>query len=282
MALPEEPYTRVERYLARLAGQNVDIPEYPITRIECYLDYLCENGGDVPAPTAGAHNAVFRGASLGTEYTAEQASTIESGEFSGMYVGDYWTIDNIIYRIAGFDVFLWRGTSTGFSKHHVVIVPDESLGNAAMNETDTAVGGYLGTAMRNTVLPEVSTALQSKFGEGSLLSHQTLLTGAISGGEASSWQWQTVAAAPMSETMVYGFQAWGKGSVYNIGERLGQLPLFALAPEYISMTPRGEYWLMDVTGNDSFATVQTYFRPGTAKASSSLALRPYFLLGRAS
>lgn len=49
--LPTEPMTRTERYLARLAGQDVSIPDTPITREEEYLAYIIANGGGVPAPT---------------------------------------------------------------------------------------------------------------------------------------------------------------------------------------------------------------------------------------
>ena len=45
MSLPENPITRGEKYLAKIAGQSVDIPETPITREEQYLDYIARNGG---------------------------------------------------------------------------------------------------------------------------------------------------------------------------------------------------------------------------------------------
>jgi len=45
VALPDVPLTRVEQYLAKIAGQNVAIPNVPLTRLEQYLDYIAENGG---------------------------------------------------------------------------------------------------------------------------------------------------------------------------------------------------------------------------------------------
>lgn len=47
MALPEEPYTRIERYLARLSGQNVDIKDG--TRF-CYV--TSGGGADSYSPSA--------------------------------------------------------------------------------------------------------------------------------------------------------------------------------------------------------------------------------------
>ena len=43
MAIPDEPLTRNEHYLARIAGQDVEIPD-PITREDHYLDYIARNG----------------------------------------------------------------------------------------------------------------------------------------------------------------------------------------------------------------------------------------------
>lgn len=44
MALPDEPITRNEHYLAAIAGQEVELPD-PITREDQYLDYIARNGG---------------------------------------------------------------------------------------------------------------------------------------------------------------------------------------------------------------------------------------------
>lgn len=43
--LPENPESRKESYLAKIAGQDVTIPEAPESRIESYLAYIAENGG---------------------------------------------------------------------------------------------------------------------------------------------------------------------------------------------------------------------------------------------
>jgi len=45
MALPNEPLTRGEQYLNRIATGEGTIPDEPLTRMEQYLDYIAENGG---------------------------------------------------------------------------------------------------------------------------------------------------------------------------------------------------------------------------------------------
>lgn len=45
VTLPDEPLTRMEQYLAKIAGQDVTLPDVPQSRVEQYLDYIAENGG---------------------------------------------------------------------------------------------------------------------------------------------------------------------------------------------------------------------------------------------
>lgn len=44
--LPDEAITRIEKYLSNIAGQETEIPCCPIGRIEKYLDYIVKNGGN--------------------------------------------------------------------------------------------------------------------------------------------------------------------------------------------------------------------------------------------
>ena len=67
---------------------------------------------------AGAHNSIFRGKNLGS--TPDYAS-IADGSFEDMYIGDYWPIGGINWRIAGFNYY--RNTVTNVPSNHVVVVP---------------------------------------------------------------------------------------------------------------------------------------------------------------
>ena len=272
MALPEEPYTRVERYLARLSGQNVDIPDYPITRIECYLYYLCGNGGGA-SPTAGGHNSVFRGANLGSTYTEAQADAIDSGEFTGLFLGDYWEMPwgesqtPTKFRIAGFDLYYGLG-NPAFEKHHAVVVPDAPLASAMMNPTETSEGGYKGSYMKTTVLPGILTDLELLF-DGILERYSILATGASSV-EA------TLTRLDLMSTM----QASGvkyPNSLLVMGEMTTQFPLFAIEGKYSS--PAGNYWLQDSSGS-SFVVSSKTGSLGGARANNANGVRPYFCLGK--
>lgn len=280
MSLPNEPYSRIERYLARLAGQEVDIPDKPITRIECYLDYIVNNGGGVPASNAGAHNAAFRGKSLGTSFTSDQADAIAAGTFDGLYIGDYWTIGSKVYRVAGFDIFLGMGSPTAFSAHHAVIVPDASLISAPMNPTDTTEGGYAGSDVFTNVLAQANDMVESAFGEAHVLSHpEVLSTSVSSSGVPTAWAWSQIKCNLLSEGQTFG-RSISAPNRFNVGIDYSLFPLFSVAPQFL--IAGANYWLKDIVSTTSFAMVSYTGAANGAAASASQGIRPYFCLGGAS
>jgi hypothetical protein len=108
------------------------------------------NGKIMVFPNAGSHNSIYRGKYLGDEVTADQYIAIAAGTFDDMYIGDYWTINRVNWRIAHFDYWLNCG-DTNTTTHHIVIVPDLALYSAKMNETNTTAGGYLHSKMRGGI-----------------------------------------------------------------------------------------------------------------------------------
>ena len=78
---------------------------------------------------SGFHNSIYRGKSLGSSYTAAQQAAVAAGTFDDMFIGDYWVIDGVTWRIAAFDYWLGYG-SMACNTHHIVIVPDSNLLNA--------------------------------------------------------------------------------------------------------------------------------------------------------
>ena len=56
---------------------------------------------------AGSHNAIFRGEDV-TKYLDDSSlwERISSGEFTDLFIGDYFQKDGVKYRIAGFDYYL--------------------------------------------------------------------------------------------------------------------------------------------------------------------------------
>ena len=233
---------------------------------------------NVLADGAAAHNCIYRGKNLGTSVTAEQYAAISSGKFTDLYIGDYWVINGVTYRIAAFDYYYNCG-DTNFTKHHVVIVPDTSLYKAQMNTSNVTTGGYTGSAMYKSNLAQAKTTIKAAFGSAHVLTKRELLTNAVNGNTPSGWAWFDSDVELMNEVQAYGSVAWGAhdGNGYNVASGDGQFPLFMF--DRTKLHNREDYWLRDVSSAPSFSNVSSYGYAYYYLASGSLGVRPAFCIG---
>ena len=256
-------------------GKNTDVFAYTDEKSAAILKKVEQ----LTSANAGAHNAIYRGKYLGESATAAQYAAISAGTFDDLYIGDYWTIGGINYRIAAFDYYLNCG-DTACTDHHVVIVPDTCLYNAAMNGTNTTNGGYVGSAMHKSNLEQAKTTIKSAF-SGHVLKHRIYLTNAVANGRASDCAWCDSEVDLMCEQMVYGsgiFSPVSDGSNvpanYNVEK--SQLPLFQHEPSRICN--RANWWLRDVISAAFFADA---YEGGVATynyAAISFGVRPAFCI----
>lgn len=233
---------------------------------------------NVLADGAAAHNCIYRGKNLGTSVTAEQYAAISSGKFTDLYIGDYWVIKGVTYRIAAFDYYYNCG-DTNFTKHHAVIVPDTSLYKAQMNTSNVTTGGYTGSAMYKSNLAQAKTTIKAAFGSAHVLTKRELLTNAVNGNTPSGWAWFDSDVELMNEVQVYGSVAWGAhdGNGYNVASGDGQFPLFMF--DRTKLHNREDYWLRDVSSATAFSFVVSYGYANYANASYSFGVRPAFCIG---
>lgn len=238
---------------------------------------------------AGAHNAIYRGKYLGNTVTTAQYAAIKAGTFDDLYIGDYWTIGGVNYRIAAFDYYLNSG-DTNCTTHHAVIVPDTCLYNAQMHNTssgnyeggaaNTTAGGYVGSDMYKSNLEQAKTTIKSAF-SGHVLKHRIYLTNAVANGRASGGAWCDSEVDLMCEQMVYGsdiFSPVSDGSNVPANYRVekSQLPLFQHEPSRICN--RVTWWLRDVITASDFARVNSGGNAAYSHASDSLGVRPAFCI----
>ena len=233
---------------------------------------------NVLADGAAAHNCIYRGKNLGTSVTAEQYAAISSGKFTDLYIGDYWVINGVTYRIAAFDYYYNCG-DTNFTKHHAVIVPDTSLYKAQMNTSNVTTGGYTGSAMYKSNLAQAKTTIKAAFGSTHVLTKRELLTNAVNGNTPSGWAWFDSDVELMNEVQAYGSVAWGAhdGNGYNVASGDGQFPLFMF--DRTKLHNREDYWLRDVASATTFSLVTNDGDADATYASSSLGVRPAFCIG---
>ena len=232
---------------------------------------------------AGFHNSIFRGSSLGGSITAAQWAAISAGTFDDMFIGDFWFINSVKWRIAAFDYWLGCG-DTQCTTHHVVIVPDTCLANCKMNNTDATTGAYVGSDWytgnnSNAGKSTANAAINSAFGSEHILSHREYLKNVVSNGFESGAAWYNSTFELMTEQMVYGGKIYGNvmnGSTapYSFTTDKSQLPLFAIAKEYI-LADDG-WWLRDVARGTAFAQVSGHGSAGYFGASNVFGVRPAF------
>lgn len=230
---------------------------------------------------SGAHNGIYRGKSLGSTVTEAQWSAISAGTFDGLYIGDYWIIGGVVWRIAAFDYYYNCGDKN-FTKHHVVIVPDTSLYNHVMNDGNVTTGAYVGSKMYTEGLERAKATINNAFGSSHVLSHRIYLSNATSNGRASAGAWTDSTVDLMCEHMVYGsgiFSPVSDGSTVPDNYRVekGQLPLFLLEPKIICN--RTTWWLRDVISSATFASVGSSGRANYNSASNAYGVRPAFCIG---
>lgn len=233
---------------------------------------------NVLADGAAAHNCIYRGKNLGTSVTAEQYAAISSGKFTDLYIGDYWVIKGVTYRIAAFDYYYNCG-DTNFTKHHVVIVPDTSLYKAQMNTSNVTTGGYTSSAMYKSNLAQAKTTIKAAFGSAHVLTKRELLTNAVNGNTPSGWAWFDSDVELMNEVQAYGSVAWGAhdGNGYNVASGDGQFPLFMF--DRTKLHNREDYWLRDVASAAYFSNVYSGGLAVNNGASASFGVRPAFCIG---
>ena len=233
---------------------------------------------NVLADGAAAHNCIYRGKNLGTSVTAEQYAAISSGKFTDLYIGDYWVIKGVTYRIAAFDYYYNCG-DTNFTKHHAVIVPDTSLYKAQMNTSNVTTGGYTGSAMYKSNLAQAKTTIKAAFGSAHVLTKRELLTNAVNGNTPSGWAWFDSDVELMNEVQAYGSVAWGAhdGNGYNVASGDGQFPLFMF--DRTKLHNREDYWLRDVASAPAFSFVSGHGYADPGIASLSIGVRPAFCIG---
>lgn len=271
------------------AGSNVTIsgtPEVPVVNVPnpgvgdmTKAVYDPNDYGLLQAfPGAGPHNAIYRGKDLGTEVTAEQYAAIADGSFTDLYIGDYWVISGVTYRIAAFDYYL-RAGDTDMTTHHITLVPDVKMYTGHMNATDITTGGYYGSAMYTTGLAQAKTTINAAFGAAHILNHRQYLTNAVTSGRPSGGSWYDSTVELMTEQNVYGGKVFAPTSdgvavplLYTIDK--SQYPLFTFRPDMIFN--RQNFWLRDVVSDANFALVNSTGNAHCLPASFALGVRPAF------
>lgn len=61
---------------------------------------------------------------LGNVITDAQKTAISNGTFENLSIGDYWSINGVVWRIGNMDLFRNSKDDQSCMKDHLVIMPD--------------------------------------------------------------------------------------------------------------------------------------------------------------
>lgn len=229
---------------------------------------------------------IWRGKNLGNLPTESDYDEIGAGTFNGLYLGDYWLRDNVVYRIVDFNYWLGTGDSV-CSENHLVIMTDGKIANARMNDTNSTSGGYVNSKMRtSTIMNDVEPYIIGVFGEEHILNHRELLVSAVTNGRPSSGTWYNSKVEIPNEIMMYGSYILTPGSTgefvsYRFTVNKTQLSAMLAYPKLIN--PKNEsLWLRDVVSSNEFASISIENYSDRWDAASMKGVRPVFGIKKAS
>ena len=171
--------------------------------------------------------AGYNGKDLGKIYTpAEFKAKVQSGDFSGLELGDYFDItlttnEKMRYAISGFNTYLNYGDSPILTANHVIMTPVDCMkATAKMKDTADNTGGYAASLMPahlETVLATFPAEWKSVMRAIRRLENNK-----------GTWAWATRTLFLLSETEVHGHPVWADG--YDGGTR--PLPLYQFSSRY--------------------------------------------------
>ena len=269
-------------YTGSTSGTNKDDGSKKLATEEYVINLV---GGILSINNASFHNSIFRGKDITSYFTdGSLYNRIANGTFEDLFVGDYIIQNNITWRIAGFDIHLNKGDQPLIT-HHAVIVPDSNLTTEVMNWEGSTEGGYVGSLVYGTTLPSVLTDYITPVFGNHIIEYRAFLTNGINptgynssgtnDGCSNSCAWFSRKLDLMDECEVYGCPIHSS-SAFDCGSAYTQLPLFALAPQYILSDE--SYWLKDVSTSHSYASVTNSGIADGAWTAVILGVRPRFLI----
>lgn len=263
---------------AHKTAKVLDHPDGSVTTEKLSADIQTLIGA---AGSAENHRNILRCKNLGTEVTDAQKEAIRNGTFDDLFLGDYWVIGGVTWRIADFDY--WYNTQntdgTYFTSHHLVIMPDTCLYGTKINDDVYINGGYVGTKLYSEGLNQAKTIVSDAFGD-MVLTHAEWLINAVTDGKPSGTVLVDSTVEIPSEVMIYGTSFYPPA----ITERYcrytysrSQLALFSIAPRFAAI---GTYWLLrDIVDSIAVSDVNNDGAVGYTYGNNSNNVRPVFCIG---
>ena len=216
------------------------------------------------------HNQIFRGKNLGSIYTPTQKDAVLTGSFKDLWVGDYWLIGGVTYRIADFNYFMGTGEPS-VTANHIVVVPDQNMGAPTPYHNAAESPGYFNASIRSTLSSRASSIITA-FSDASLLT----IPHNLMSGPGSEYTKISSKFELMTLEHIYGSTS---RITQNAPQPTNQFSLFRVAPRYIVSSSQTNYYVQNMTTTNRPLYVHkegSVFSNSTA--SKPEGIRPFFAL----
>ena len=271
----------------------------------------CFNNGDTQNPillhydpatsewiatdNSGTHNKLCCDKNLGT-FDRTVSLTIRTGTFTDIYPGNYFTFTNVPYeyldennetqnstysgvmRIMHLDYPQCCG-NTEFPAHSILVVPDNILFSAPMNDTNTTEGGYANSKMRTAYLRRAEAIFKACFGAEHVLSYTENLVSEVTNNIPSGTELCDCVVELMDRRMLWGNNN-SSYSTYYQEPIFPHMQLAAFRHNYKLIYNYTRYWLRDVASsvNMWFYDVYSTGSTGQNSVTSINGVRPFALI----
>ena len=237
------------------------------------------------------HRVLARGYNLGSSFTSQQKAAISSGQFTNLWIGDYWTTGDTKWYIVDFDY--WGACDPSIGRH-IAVMPDRNTSSAVMHRGEYC-GGFRNSelfAALNDNPKTNATKAYGLFGESHILAHNSWFenrwdTDIKYGGTvreegyrlyAQNGEVFKIKVTIPTEQMLFGAhikQSFQNGSEGAYRAECRQLRYFQL---FNHQNPNENFWLRDQTWANYFSA----WRENLARdeiMTSSLGIRPVLAIG---
>lgn len=117
-------------------------------------------------------NAIYGNHNLGSVYTDKDKASVNDTLHDGLFIGDYWFIGGIKWRIVDFDYFYLSTCGQDASrigKHHCVIMPDQVLAYIPYDKEGDYNGSYASASIRTELEEKALPLAEAAFGANYIL-----------------------------------------------------------------------------------------------------------------
>lgn len=246
-------------------------------RINSTMNDIMRKDSPFFTDNTGAHNALYRGKNLGDSYTPSQQTVIETGEFTDLYIGDYWEISGIKYYIAAFNYFAEEA-------NHIVIVPETLFQTSQMYSSATTRYGYANSLIRQKIIDDILPIFRDAF-SNRLLTHSIPLAINVTNNIVTAYAYYNEVATLMTEEMIIGTpvlkamrSVTNSDNIANKSYEIKILPLFLFNPQLLANNNNWAWNIRDPYNDQYFIGVTPKGTLSYSPANAQNHIRPYFCI----